>query len=313
MLKERGGPPPDPNAQQRPHRPRSAEGGPRLPNFLVIGAMKSGTTSLFHYLRAHPQVFMSPLKEVDFFVEGGNWKRGLDWYRRQFDGAPSNAVAIGEASTSYTNYPEYDGVPERISKVLPDVRLIYVVRDPIERIRSHYQHRALTAAERLPIDVAVLQDPRYVDRSRYALQLEQYLSCFPREQLLVITSEALRASRGPTMRGVYRFLGVDETFVPEMLDREFYRTEERANYPRPVWWLRRTAKRYLPLGKRTKRMVDLVMRGSSGHARAEAIPPQPASSVPEPLRIELEGRLRDDVRKLRAWLPESFDGWGIDR
>ena len=137
----------------------------RLPNFIVIGAMKSGTTSLFHYLQAHPQVFMSPLKEVEFFVEEKNWRRGMDWYRAQFAGASPGALAIGEASTAYTKYPEYPGVPERIASSLPDARLIYILRDPIERIRSHYQHRVLSGAEREPLERAVLNDERYMNLS----------------------------------------------------------------------------------------------------------------------------------------------------
>jgi hypothetical protein len=285
----------------------------RLPNFIVIGAMKSGTTSLFHYLQAHPQVFMSPLKEVDFFAQDANWGRGLDWYRRQFDGAGDDVVAIGEASTSYSKYPEYDGVPERIAATLPDVRLIYVVRDPVERIRSHYQHRSLVGAEREPLEVAVLGDPRYVDCSRYAFQIERYLRVFPRDRLLVVSSEDLRSRRAQTMRRIYRFLDVDEAFVPHTLDTEFYRTDERAGYPPFVWWLRRTVKRYVPAGKRAKELIDHVLPASLGRVRPGAGPsPEPANAaIPDDVRRQLEERLRDDVESLYAYMPEGFDGWRI--
>jgi Sulfotransferase domain len=286
---------------------------PRLPTFIVIGAMKSGTTSLFHYLRAHPQVFMSPLKEVDFFIEEGNWFRGLDWYRKQFDGAGDDAIAIGEASTAYTKVPEFKGVPDRIADCIPETRLIYLVRDPIDRIRSHYQHRALIGAERSPFDDAVINDPRYVDCSRYALQIEQYLDRFPRERILIVTSEALRSNRAPTMREVYRFLGVDEAFVSESFDREFYRTAERAGYPPFVWWIRRTVKRYVPAGKRAKELIDRLGPASLQRVRASQpdVSPAAACTVSESVRAQLEDLLRDDVRKLRSYLPEGFDGWGI--
>jgi hypothetical protein len=285
----------------------------RLPNFIVIGAMKSGTTSLFHYLQAHPQVFMSPLKEVDFFAEGGNWSRGLDWYRRQFDGAGPEAVAIGEASTSYSKYPEYEGVPERIAATLPDVRLIYVVRDPVERIRSHYQHRSLVGAEREPLEAAVLRDPRYVDCSRYAFQIEQYLKVFPRERLLTVSSEELRSRRGETIRRIYGFLGVDEGFESDTLDKEFYRTDERAGYPPLVWWLRRTVKRYVPAGKRAKELIDHVLPASLGRVRPRTEPGStaPATAIPDDVRRQLEERLHDDVKALYAYMPEGFDGWQI--
>jgi hypothetical protein len=285
----------------------------RLPNFIVIGAMKAGTTSLFHYLQAHPQVFMSPLKEVDFFVEELNWKRGLDWYRKQFHGAGPESLAIGEASTAYTKYPEFRGVPERIATHLPEARLIYIVRNPIDRIRSHYQHRVLIGAERAPIDVAVLHDERYVNCSRHAMQLERYLERFPREKLLLITSEELRAVRVPTMRRIYRFLEIDPEFVPETIDREYYRTEERANYPRYAWWIRRTVKRYVPAGKRIKELIDLMAPASIGrHRGAEPSHTETRSfAVPEQLRNQLVDLLRDDVAKLRSYMPEGFDGWGI--
>ncbi|MDQ4058746.1 MAG: sulfotransferase, partial [Actinomycetota bacterium] len=77
---------------------------PTVPNFLIIGAMKAGTTSLYHYLRSHPEVFMPAVKELDFFVEDINWRRGLSWYRRQFASAPPEARAVGEASTNYSKY-----------------------------------------------------------------------------------------------------------------------------------------------------------------------------------------------------------------
>jgi hypothetical protein len=285
----------------------------QLPNFIVIGAMKSGTTSLFNYLRAHPQVYMSPSKEVDFFAGQDNWARGLDWYRRQFDGAGSDAIAVGEASTSYSKYPEYQGVPERIFATLPDVRLIYLVRDPVERIRSHYQHRSLAGTERRPLEDAVLDDPRYVDCSRYALQIERYMRVFPRERLLIASCEDLRFRRAATVRRIYAFLDVDHRFVPAEIDREFYRTVERAEYPPFVWWLRRTMKRYPLVGKRAKGLVDHVLPASRGRvaSRAGGTSEAASTAIPDDVRRRLAERLHDDVQRLYAYMPEGFDGWQI--
>jgi hypothetical protein len=284
-----------------------------LPNFLVIGAMKAGTTSLFHYLNAHPQVYLSPLKEVDFFAEGGNWRRGVDWYRKQFEGAPSAAVAVGEASTIYTRYPEHRGVAERIASLLPEVRLIYVLRDPIERIRSHYQHRVMIGAERCPIEEAVRQDPSYVDCSRYALQLQQYLPLFDRERMLLLTSEDLRDDRLDTVARAFAFLGVRSDFVPDVLDREFYRTDERQRYPSYVWTVRRLVKQHFPASKRTKELVDAALPRTIGRLKT-GTRPRPATSgiVNDELRSELEDLLRDDVRTLRTYVSDGdLSGWGI--
>jgi hypothetical protein len=291
-----------------------------LPTFLVIGAMKSGTTSLFHYLDAHPQIAMSPLKEVDFFIEEGNWGRGLGWYRRQFDASGPDTLAVGEASTSYAKWPEHDGVPERIARTLPDVRLVYVLRDPVERIRSHYQHRYLTGAERAPIEAAVLEDRRYVDCSSYAMQIERYRAVLPPDGMLLITSEDLRTNRAATVAHVYRFLGVDATHLPSTLGREFYTTDDRARYPASVWWLRRTVKRHLPESKRAKELVDLALprtiarlgrRPSTQRGAVDQTGVSTAPTISPQLRSRLEDLLRDDVRALSALMPEGFDGWGM--
>src|SRR5690242_1505303 len=109
-----------------------------LPNFLVIAPPKTGSTSLHRYLEAHPEVFMSEQKELRFFIEQRNWNRGLAWYERHFRNA-AGAKAVGEASPGYALYPLYQGVPERIASVLGTrCRFLYVVRNPVDRIRSHY-------------------------------------------------------------------------------------------------------------------------------------------------------------------------------
>jgi hypothetical protein len=293
----------------------------RLPTFIVVGAMKAGTTSLYHYLRSHPQVFMPKIKELDFFAEGMNWTRGLDWYRHQFGAAPPEAVAVGEASTVYTKFPRYDGVAERMASIVPDVRLIYVVRHPIDRIRSHYEHRVASGAETVPMEIAVFENPIYIDYSRYALQVEQYLPHFPREQLLIISSEELRHHRASTIRRVYGFLGVDPDYVAPTLDREFYQTGQRRKYPPVVWSVRQALKRRFPQTKRAKEAVDsLTSRRRRVPARSAAtagggVRPSPSAAVTQDLsdeaRSTLTDLLRDDVGRLRNYTSDTFDGWGI--
>src|SRR5437867_237452 len=97
---------------------------PVLPNFLLIGAMKAGTTSLYQYLRSHPNVFMASPKELHYFSH--RREASLDWYKAHFSAANA-AAAVGEASASYTTYPECESVPERIADVMPDIRLLYLI------------------------------------------------------------------------------------------------------------------------------------------------------------------------------------------
>jgi hypothetical protein len=275
--------------------------------------MKAGTTSLYHYLRPHPQVYMAPIKELDFFVEEANWRRGFKWYVKHFEGAGPQARAVGEASTAYSKYPSVSGVPDRIAAHLPDVRLIYVVRDPIERIRSHYEHRVAVGAERNPLGQAALQNPIYLECSLYASQIDQYLRCFPRDQLLIITSEGLLHDRMATMRTVYEFLNVEPSYVSETLNQEFYKTGDRAMFAPAAWWLRHRLKKYFPGSKRAKEVVDSVLPRLTGrvlrHPRTDRSVTR--VHVSDALRAQLADRLKNDVRRLSTYMDQGFDGWGI--
>ncbi|MGR8934305.1 MAG: sulfotransferase family protein [Gammaproteobacteria bacterium] len=285
----------------------------RLPTFLLIGAMKAGTTSLYHYLSMHPQVYMPSVKEPDFFAEAGNWRRGLAWYCKQFAPAGPDALAVGEASTVYSKYPRYPGVPQRIAGVIPDVRLIYVLRDPIARIRSHYQHRVAEGSERMPFAAAVFENPIYIDYSRYAMQIEQYLEHFPREQLLVITLEAMRDDRGATMRQVYAHLGVNAAFNPGDFNKEFYKTNARAARSLIPLGMRKRLKKHFPASKRAveweANWLGLVNRlgrwGSAAANRTEAF------EISAEVRKRLSDNLCEDMQKLRAYMGAGFDAWGI--
>ncbi len=290
---------------------RTATG--RLPNFLLIGAMKAGTTSLYHYLQGHPQIFVPQYKAPEFFVAESNLRRGVDWYRRQFAGAGPDVVALGEASNAYAKYPKFAGVPQRIAAHIPAVRLIYIVRDPIARIRSHYQTRFAEGIEKAPFEEAVFTNPIYLDYSRYALQIEQYRQHFPPEQLLVITAEDLRNDRRATVQKVYAFLGVDSTLISDDLDREFYQTKDRAvRSPIPLW-LRKGLKKYIPVSKRFKEVENNTLRALKQLRRRTNEGPERAKSftITTAVRERLVHQLEDDVRRLRSSMGPDFDGWGI--
>src|SRR5207244_9201435 len=106
-----------------------------LPNLVSIGASRCGTTSLHRYLDLHPDIAMSKTKELNFFVEERNWQRGVAWYEREFS---DSAPVRGEASPHYTAFPRYRGVAGRMARVVPEARLVYLVRDPIDRAISAY-------------------------------------------------------------------------------------------------------------------------------------------------------------------------------
>ncbi|WP_420453607.1 sulfotransferase family protein [Ilumatobacter sp.] len=179
----------------------------RCPDAIVIGATKAGTTSLFHYLSDHPQVFMDPQKELRFFSDPDRHELGDDWYRRRFADA-GDRVAM-ESSNAYTRDPVYPHVPERMAATCPDVRLVYLVRDPMARLESHYRHRLAMGREwRTPSD-AVTSDPGYVAASLYGHQLARHLEHVPIERIHVARSERLFDDSDPARAELCAFLGID--------------------------------------------------------------------------------------------------------
>jgi Sulfotransferase domain len=201
-------------------RRRRAEKQGALPNLIVIGGLKCGTTSLHHYLGLHPEVAMSRPKELNFFVAELNWDLGADWYASHFDRA---ALVRGETSPHYTNLPRFAGVAERMHELLGgQTRIVYMVRDPIERILSHYLHNVGGGYEQRSIEEAVADpDSAYIARSRYAMQLEPYLQTFDRAHVLVVDNADLAGERAATMRRVFGFCEVDDDFSSEQFEREW--------------------------------------------------------------------------------------------
>ena len=210
-------------AAERRHlnrRRRRAERQGALPNLIVIGGLKCGTTSLHHYLNLHPEIAMSRPKELNFFVAELNWELGPEWYASHFERA---APVRGETSPHYTNLPRFAGVAERMRETLGgEARIVYMVRDPIDRMLSHYLHNVGGGYESRPLEAA-LADPgsAYVTRSMYAMQAEPYLEAFGADSVRIVTREDLHERRGETMRSVFEFCEVDAAFDSPQFEREW--------------------------------------------------------------------------------------------
>jgi hypothetical protein len=201
-------------------------------------------------------------------------------------------------------YPHAPGVPERIAQILPEVRLVYLVRDPVERMRSQYLMRVWNGRETLPIERALLERPFYVDLSRYAMQLERYLAHFPRERLLVVRSEELRRDREGALAEIEGFLGVDRGAGSAAGSGEYNRGEELRRRRRADRELRR-----IPGYGRLAPKVPASLRRLKYRLTTRRV--EADLHISDDVRHELEGRLRADVARLRTYLGEDFDGWGI--
>lgn len=188
-----------------------------LPNFLICGIEKGGTSSLYYYLKAHPEVFMPDTKEIDFF--NFNFFKGLDWYELYFAEA-NGAVACGEASPLYMAYPE---VARRIARTIPDVKLLFVLRNPISRAYSNYWFN-INRGVQYPQESfsKIIRKStgyrRYLWKGFYADQIETFLPHFDRNQLHFIITEEMRQDTPGELQRCFRFLGVSD-YEPEVSER----------------------------------------------------------------------------------------------
>ena len=160
------------------------------PDFLIIGAMKCATSTLHDRLAMQPGIFMTQLKEPNFFSNDEQYSQGMEWYLSNFQAAEPMDIC-GESSTHYTKLPTYPHTVERIYKQFPNIKLIYVMRHPIDRLVSQYIHEWSQRTIRVDIDRAISQYPRLVEYSRYSMQLEPYLKTFGKEQILPVFFERL--------------------------------------------------------------------------------------------------------------------------
>jgi hypothetical protein len=179
----------------------------RLPDFMIIGAAKSGTTTLYQYLLRHPRVFMSTPKEMSFFSKDEVYARGFDWYCSLFAAAGEHQLC-GEASTTYSRWPTYTQAAERIALATPQVKLLYVLRNPVERLYSFYGHRM---RERVTCDLHTFlaETPEAIDSGRYMQQISRYLEHFPASQIEVLFLEDLVGSPRKLLTRVGEFLGLE--------------------------------------------------------------------------------------------------------
>lgn len=264
-----------------------------LPNLIIIGAMKCGTSSLHRYLDLHPQICMSKYKELDFFIEEKNWHKGLDWYKSNF--RECSTLIRGEASPNYTKCHIFKNVPERMFETIPEAKLIYVVRDPIKRILSHYLHQYTNRAEFSDVSNAFknIRDNNYLETSRYAFQLKQFTTYYPPEQILTISSEDLDANRGAVLKQVFRFLQVDEQFEHPDFNSRFHQSKEKKRLTTVGSLLFK-----LPAGGRLLQIMPGLMS-------EDVFPPK----MSEELRCQILDYLEDDIRALEEMTGLSFQAW----
>ncbi len=178
------------------------------PDFIIIGAMKCGTSTVHEQLNAQPGFYMTTPKEPNFFSDDDVFARGMDWYHDLFAGADAGDIK-GEASTHYTKRSTHPAAAERLHAAFPDVKLIYLMRHPVDRLISHYIHEWTMGAVVGEIDDIANPGSPFVDYGLYARQLAPYIDKFGQERILLMFLERLNKEPGEELARVARFLGYE--------------------------------------------------------------------------------------------------------
>lgn len=269
-------------------------------NFIIIGAHKSGTTTLFQYLRHHPQVFLPPEKEGAFFSNEHWFAQGWERFAQEFFSNARPNQLLGKVTPHYMAYPQ---VPARVFGLMPEVKLIALLRNPVDRAFSHYRMAVRTHHERRAFEEAVAECLKqggpidYLSLGEYGRILGSYLQYFSRSQLLVLFTVDLEAQPGSLVRSLCEYLGIDQDFVPPNLGRRYHAGGMKQRFPwivpaakriRPVWLLWKT------LPERQKGAFRFWFH-TQFNVRSEK-----AAELDSKTRLRLVDHYREDVRSLEA-------------
>lgn len=262
-----------------------------LPNYLIIGATRCGTTWLGKNLMLHPEVFMPKNKEIHFFNR--HYDNGISWYEDIFKGASEKA--IGEATPGYLYH---ENIPELIRKHLPDVKLIVCLRDPVDRAYSHYwyrEHERRAQNITISFEEKIKITPRLIEEGLYARKLSKYYELFPHENILVTFYDDLKSDPAQYLKEVFRFLGVDESFHSPLLDKQINASASEVGKTRMLYYLHKFFNKIGIFG--LAKTVDKVNR--------KEIP----KINPETRRMLLDEYYIEDIKKLETMVGRDLSAW----
>lgn len=270
----------------------------RLPDFVIIGAMKSATSSLHKQLVQQQGIFMCAPKEPNFFSDADQYAKGMAWYSGLFANAPEGSL-LGEASTHYTKLPTHPKAAERLKKYLPNARFVYVMRHPVDRLVSHYMHEWSTGVYHCGIGEAINKYPELIAYGRYAMQLEPYFDAFGRDAVLPVFFDHLVREPQAELERICQFIGYQgqpvwvEDMKPDNVSSErvrkfpFYELLVESG---PATWLRR---HFIPQDLRDAIKMKLRM--------------QKRPVLSEVDRAQLEAEFDRDLAQLGKWLGADLD------
>ncbi len=262
--------------------------------FVTIGTMKSGTSSLHHYMRMHPDIHMSWVKETDHFKQPKPPLGGMLRYKLLLTGT---GQVVGETSPNYTKSLIFPGVAERMHAVVPDARLIYILRDPVARALSHYHHNRLHGREQRTLDEAFVtdEDNNYVITSRYYAQLDEFLRFYPADRILILDFAELVGAPKDVMRRVFNFVGVDPSFVHPNFGKVYHDSKNKRQ-PNSLGRMIND----IPVVRQARYLLPWIFEKQLERPR-----------LGDATRSRIEDWLRVDAGKMRDFSELSFDSWSV--
>lgn len=292
-----------------------------LPNFLIVGAAKAGTTSLYYYLDQHPEIYMSPIKEPRFFAPEFYTTHSKGLVRSPWESSPltiqdyqklfeevDEEKAIGEASTEYLYFEK---TPQRIKQLVPETRIVAILRNPIERAYSAYCYQLRDGCEILSFKEALEQEESrksqgwrpgwlYRESSLYYIQLKRYLDHFSPQKVKVCLHEDLKQNTKETVSDIYTFLGVDPHFT-------FDTTNKNVSFVPKYARLNRFLKRN-PIVQVAGTMLipDALRAAITGKLRASASKPKKLSPK---LKAEMVEFFSSDIQRVENLINRDLSHW----
>jgi len=264
-----------------------------LPNYLIIGSARCGTSYIAKNLGSHPEVFMPLEKELHFFDR--NYSNGIDYYKSLFPDSNSNKYkAVGEATPAYLYFPE---IPGRIKEHLPDAKLIISLRNPVDAAYSMYWN-AYAADERtrkMTFEEKLQQEPRLIEGGKYFEQMQRYMGLFPKENIHIIIFEELMANANAEFAKLYKFLGVDETFVSPYLRHEINSSGMKVGKSMLLYYLYKGFLNYLKIPEISRWLEKL---NTNMH-----------SSMNKTTRKLLENEFSDSNKSLQTLIQRDLAQW----
>lgn len=272
------------------------------PNYIVIGSMKSATSTICAYLEDHPQAFMVERGEPNYFSLDENWAQGEAWYLEKF-AAAQNVKVSGEGSNNYSNIACFPHSAERMAQFNPAMKIIYMVRDPIERIRSDYIQRRNDFGDKIPgslLEAARSAPEIFIDQSLYWKQISAYRAHFPDDQIFIGFMEDLSADRGAFLARLTDFLGIDRF----QARRGHQNPSKDKRVPSPVI----DRMKAMPLGS----VISLMTPSPVKKLLKQRLLSRPAAEVkitPD-VYTYLADILREDSRQILAFCGKPAHFWG---